>query len=714
MLRPNTYYAHSVNEQGERQLLSEHVEAVAGLTETFGASFSAGAFGRLAGLWHDLGKYNPAWQEYLLEAEAGKRAGGTGPDHKGRGTAHARELAPLAFAIAGHHGGLMDHQKLRQKLSEWKSSGTSEFALPPEAEPWTAVQSPTFPPETMTRLGTEFFTRMVFSALVDADFLDTERHFDPDAAASRTQGMEMEELWARFRAFHSSLPAGKGRVSEVRTAVYSDCLEAAASDQGVFRLTVPTGGGKTLSSMAFALKHAIQHNLERIIVAVPFTTITEQTADVYRSAFGIQAESPAVLEHHSAVDPTRTDDQTRAGLWSRLAAENWDAPIIVTTTVQLFDSIFARRTGKCRKVHRLASSVLILDEAQALPPHVLDPILDALRRLSSFYKTSVVLCTATQPALDDAPGFRGLTDVRDIVKDPQRHFQKLRRVEYESVTETWSWDRVADEALSAQQSLVILNTVGNSADLFDAVDSKDPDALYLSTRLCGAHRRAVLSAVKQRLGARMPCHLVSTQVVEAGVDVDFPLVLRALGPLDSIVQAAGRCNREGGMKSGRVVIFQPEDGSMPRGPYRTAFEATRNLFLYSDPDLHDPDVYQRYFRGLLGSLNLDEAGVTPLRDSLSFETVAERFRMIKDHTVSVFVGYDKVAGELIDACHDSDPPPKWLLRRLQAYSVSVRAYKIQAYRDRGLVQEPRDGIFIWMGEYDSRRGLTEDLKTYIA
>lgn len=715
MAEPETVpaYAHSRNAHGVRQELREHLEAVAGLAADYADAFGAGHLARAAGLWHDLGKYNPEFQRYLIESEAGQRARGTGPDHKAAGTLLAAQLCqPLAPIIAGHHGGLKDLADLKGRLSEWGKQAAPSDALRRAAPDLQQPPCPTLPPAFVrSTLATEFFIRMLFSTLVDADYLDTEQHIAAERAAARQGSLSLSELWERFRRYHDTLTGGDGPVNALRAEVYAACLQAAELPPGLFRLTVPTGGGKTLSGMAFALRHALCHDLRRVIIGVPYTTITEQTARVYREVFG---SDRAVLEHHSAIDPAGVDDQTDAGLWGRLAAENWDEPIVVTTTVQLFESIFARSTNRCRKLHRLARSVIILDEVQTLPPHLLAPILDALTTLTTQYGTTVVLCTATQPALDDSPEFKGLVGVREIAPDPRRLFAALRRVNYElpAPDELWSWEQAAVEMQSSPQALAIVNTVKDALALFDALD--DPDAFHLSTRLCGAHRRQVLAEVKRRLRAGEPCRLVSTQVVESGVDVDFPLVLRAVGPLDRIVQAAGRCNREGRLAMGRVVVFDPADGSLPPGAYRTATQQSAMLLRKEGADLHDPALYQKFFSRLYDKLNLDREEIQDLRAHLRYEEVAKKFQMIDDNTISVVVRYDVRAERLLEQARQVRFLSRDLLRALQPYMVSIFEDLAGKYRARGMIEEVREGLCAWAGEYDQRRGLQAENRLLLA
>jgi len=478
-----------------------------------------------------------------------------------------------------------------------------------------------------------------------------------------------------------------------------------------FRLTVPTGGSKTRSSLAFALRHAATYGLSRVIYAIPYTSITEQTADEFRAIF---PDEGVVLEHHSAVN-IREDDRNSPlqEMWTRLAAENWDAPLIVTTTVRLFESLLARSPSACRRLHNIARSVIILDEAQMLPTHVLNPILDVLGQLVTHYSTSVVLCTATQPALDKRAGFPGITGVRDIVPDPERLFATLKRVEYVAPVPDvrWTWEQVAERLRGADQALAIVNTRADAVALLAALD--DPNALHLSTWMCGAHRREVLREVRRRLAAGKPCRLVATQVVEAGVDIDFPLVLRALGPLDRIVQAAGRCNREGRWARGTVIIFEPADGHLPPGPYLTGTALTRALMDEGAFDFHDPDVYRRYFERYYGKVNLDEQGIQRLRERLDYPEVAERFHLIADDTTPVVVLYspDGSASPVprLLAARAEDPADRRdLVRSLQPYTVGLRERDLQKARQHGLVKEVMDGMYLWHGKYDAVRGIVPE------
>ena len=559
-------YAHSANDLGERQLLADHLRNVAGLARDLASPFGGGDFAFLAGLWHDVGKADPLWQRRLIECEKGERER-IGLDHKCAGALLAEEADQpmVGLLIHAHHGGLRDgHKDFVPWLKEARRLPGPQKALltlRTAMDDLTDHASPKIPDHVAKdALSAEVFLRLAYSALVDADSLDTEAHKLASPPPERRSSLTLADLWSRYDTFlEKESPAPESTVNRVRREVYEACLEAASKPRGIFRLTVPTGGGKTRSAMAFALRHGIEHGLRRVIVAVPFTTITQQTAKVYRDIFG---DERVVLEHHSAATENfgaasgDEDSFSENAVWQRLASENWDAPVVVTTTVQLFESLFSNRRGKTRKLHNLAASVIILDEAQALPAGLLSPILDGLRQLTNNCGTSVVLSTATQPAFELIKEFREV-ESREIVPAhvSRKHFEVLRRVEYEWRTEEpQKWRDVAAWMCQERSALAIVNTKRHAMELLDALD--DPTVLHLSTLLCGAHRSEVLAKIRQRLAAGEPCQVVSTQVVEAGVDLDFATVFRAEAPLDAIIQAAGRCNREGNLEgNGRVVVF---------------------------------------------------------------------------------------------------------------------------------------------------------------
>lgn len=714
-----TAYAHSKNAQGKRQDLIEHLQAVAQLTQAFTAAFDAGELGYYLGLWHDLGKFHTDWQKKLLEAERTEEATGKrqriGIDHKAAGALmaqqHLQATAPM-LVLQGHHGGL----KSPALLQSWfrkdfqtqprarEALALAEAVMPVPLTPDEKLPLPAFLGQDVLAL--ELLLRFLFSALVDADVLDTERHGDADRSERRGSDVALDELLARLEAHVAAFGPPATTVNQVRAEILAACRAAASGPPGLFRLTVPTGGGKTLAGMDFALRHAIAHGMQRIIVAVPYMTITEQTAQVYRAALE-RADENVVLEHHSGAVERQSDEEDDEQLWQRLAAENWDAPIIITTTVQLFESLFANRTARCRKVHRLARSVILLDEAQTLPLTLLTPILDAMRQLTTNYGSSVVLSTATQPAWEAIPIFAE-TVTREIVPEPERFFQALKRVQYD-----WSraktkltWEEVAGLVRGEQQVLVVLNTKKDALALLNAL--ADSDALHLSTMLCGAHRRRVIAEVKRRLTAGEPCRLIATQVVEAGVDVDFPLVLRALGPLDSILQAAGRANREGRRDMGRMIVFETSEGRTPPGIYAEATNHTRNLVGSGPIDADDPATIHNYFSRFYGDQDTDLKEIQKCRRKADYPEVAKKFQMIDQATVSVIVmDYGTVAErrmveQLLADVRTGRANLRRALRRLQPFMVSLASHEAQ--RHRAWISpfvEALQGVGVWCGGYDA-------------
>lgn len=727
MIEPNCAYAHTPNAAGRWHLLEDHLRAVAEQARTFAAAFGAGELGYYTGLWHDIGKLAPAFQQYLLSCAQGDGRARRGPDHKAAGALLAGKHAPaLALLIQGHHGGLRSRTDLKEWLQRSTTAPEVQEVLRLAArqlkglEPFHRLLVP--PHLDTDPLAAELFLRMLFSALVDADFQDTEAHFQggmPDAR--RVTSVRLEELWQRLERSQQQLMAGcSGPVAQARREIYEYCLAAAESPPGLFRLTVPTGGGKTRSGMGFALRHALRHGMQRIIVAVPFISITEQTAEVYREIFEAGDDgTPVVLEHHSAFMLQEEDEFSPRAQWTRLAAENWDAPIIVTTAVQLFESLFGNSPAATRKLHRLARSVIILDEAQTLPSHLLSPILDVLGRLCTDYGSSVVLSTATQPAFEAIAAFSRVA-ATEIVPQPQRYFAAMKRVRYEWLTgSALSWDEVAALIKDEPQALVVLNTKADALAMLDALG--DPAALHLSTFLCGAHRRQVIREVKRRLAAGEPCRLVSTQVIEAGVDLDFPLVLRALGPLDSIIQAGGRCNREGRLPVGRVIVFRPQDGGFPPGVYRVAAAITARIQAEGNPDPDDPAFAYRYFQLFYKSIDSDREQIQRWRQELNYPKVAELFRMIEDDTEVVVVRYGppqtvRRVEEAITRLRQGSGDARQLIRALQPYFVAVRRREAAHYARLGLISSIIPGVGDWLGGYDPVRGLSAeemDLSTLV-
>ncbi len=711
-------YAHTPNCQGIWHYLSDHLNDVAYLTEEFAGVFGNSDLGYVVGLLHDIGKADPGFQSYLKAQAQGRYSpsvphawGGAALAYVGKQSLPWRELC---LAIAGHHSGLDEPGMLSNRLVARINQNPDLVRLfqntlshvIPETRSGLAVSVESAP----NSMKQELNIRMLFSALVDADRLDTERHFEPTKFELRQKWQDdMYLLWERFETNQNELlnTADSTKiVNRVRNEVYESCLQAAEGPKGIYRLTVPTGGGKTRSALAFGIRHALANGLRRIVVAIPYTSIIDQTAKVYREILG----EDAVLEHHSQVDYLR--DELAGNHMStfryELAEENWDAPVIVTTNVQLFESLFSNRPSKCRKIHNLANSVIILDEVQTLPTEILRPTLDVLRALIEDYGVSVVFCTATQPALQTTPFLDELksVDAREIVPNYPEHFEVLRRVDYEVRSEEESLASIAEEIRSEPQVLVILNTRREALELFSKVNEGE-DTFHLSTFLCGAHRRKLIGEISNRIKNVDPVRVISTQVVEAGVDLDFPVVYRALGPLDRIVQAAGRCNREGKIDSGKVVVFRPEGLKSPRGPYAAGIEKTRLLLERYPPEkLHDPAVHEEYFQSLYYDLELDKYNIQDFRQELNYPEVANRYRLIAQDTVPVVVPYED-SFTLLEQWVNYPSREVW--RRLQLYVVNLFRHEALGLEREKWLLKVAEELYRWEGGYDSRKGIIEAL-----
>jgi CRISPR-associated endonuclease/helicase Cas3 len=719
-----------------RHSLAEHLQAVAELSGDFASCFGACDWAVLAGQWHDLGKYRERFQHYIRAASGLDRETAHIEARPGR-TTHSTAGALLAeerfgpagrvlsYLIAGHHAGLPDwNAGLDARLAS--EDARNELAEAVAAGPPAEILQAELPRADLRGVpggsaGLALWVRMLFSCLVDADFLDTEAFMAPEQAASRAGWPDIEALAERFDSAMSQLldEAESTPVNRLRREILRDCRTAAVQAPGVFSLTVPTGGGKTLSSMAFALDHARHHGKRRIIHVIPYTSIIEQTADVFRGIFG-----DAVVEHHSAAEST----PTKEGLRSRLACENWDAPIIVTTSVQFFESLFAARTSRCRKLHNLVDSVVVLDEVQLLPPGLLQPIVDVLKLLSEHYGMTLVLSTATQPALDTrryfdaSKNFDGFGNVREIIPDPDRLYARLKRVEVQlpaDLHEPIEWESLASELSKHDSVLVVVNSRRHARELHSLMP---PGTLHLSALMCGAHRSQVIAEIKQRLAEGVPTRVVSTQLVEAGVDLDFPVVYRALAGLDSIAQAAGRCNREGRLERGQVVVFIPPERS-GIGLLRAAEDACCATLHGVAGDPLDRALFARYFEHLYYSRDLDENGICNLLKAgqrslgVQFRTAAERFRMIEEDQSPVVVLYDAEHEDAevrkLLAGLRKNGAERWLMRKLQRYVVNVRAPEIQRLLTQQDIEEVIPGLFAQTSDwlYHPSLGLTIDKPT---
>ena len=739
------FYARWTDDRTKPQPLCSHLTNVSRLANAFAelvrrsdVAFVAAA--KLAGLLHDLGKYRVAFQVYLNAGDRGRRSAET--DHAVYGAAAAEvdwsELA-IAFAVAGHHAGLHDKCQLANMISGRKYQAVNRFpellreadgidelagelaALKPNVEHASDV-APLLgadEDEDCDNRRFDVFVRMLFAILVDADRLDSEkfeqehRRRRPWERYTRTLApvMLLDRLEMARREKSERNKGSRSELNQLRDGVFNACRECGRDSlPGFFSLTVPTGGGKTISSMAFALEHARTRNLRRVVVVIPYLSIIEQTARDYRMIFG----ADQVLEHHSAVEvtpPKKASDadaeEPAQALDIERAMENWDVPIVVTTAVQFIETLFAASPAKARKLHNVAHSVVIFDEVQTLPTHLLEPTLDVLRTLQQHFGVSVLFCSATQPAFLKSGNLRrGFQkgEVHEIAPSPAEMFQKLRRVRYriEPKGSCWNWDRLADEMLSLkrQQALAVVNLRQHAFDAYLALKARLTSAgenavFHLSSAMCAGHRLDLLGLsqtppknnIKQRLIEQLPCWVISTQLIEAGVDVDFPTVFRAMGPLDSIVQAAGRCNREGQLRDesgqlipGDVIVFHPEVTSagsgLPPGNYSKATGIAPSFLNDTERLATDPDVFAKYFNELFQITATDrvirgEDTIQQSRAKLNFRTVAERARVISEDTIGVIVPYGR-AQKLIAVIRRTKRLDHGVLRRLQRFMVNLR------------------------------------------
>lgn len=717
------------NENGNPPLLARHLQQVATNAGDFASGFDSGGWGYLAGLWHDLGKYHSRFQHALEALQENKDAKVDKPPHAAAGAFWASERFEAAnriyegrileCLIACHHTGLQDWERLRERLDddpknrEWLEWQELRRDLEQTAakDGTTDLLNHSLPerPSFKDGFSLSFWLRMLFSCLIDADRLDAEANrTGKERKAYPRLVPDLKDLFDAHMARMAAETAARlangelqPHVVEARNTVLADCRRAGEKrDKGFFTLTVPTGGGKTLSSMAFALEHAERHGMERVIYVIPYTSIIEQNAAVFKNIFGEQN----VIEHHSNFDGggvEKTNNDHQASRHDQ-ACENWDAPIIVTTSVQFFESLFAASTKRVRKLHNIANSVVILDEAQLLPPEFLFPILRALDELKNNYGVSVVFCTATQPALGkDNPAlakFGPDLSNAEIVADKETLFRVLQRTRIRRLPELLEtpqgWDSLAPRLARHEQVLCIVNRRDDARALYQSLKAvlpgQDEGLFHLSALMCPAHRTAVVNTIRTRLKYRLPVRVISTQLIEAGVDVDFPVVYRALAGLDSIAQAAGRCNREGLQDVGEVFLFRPEK-LPPAGILRLGEDATGRVlrqFSPEDDPIH-PKCIKRYFFSLYNEkLDKDYFDKKKILEKLKVKeirlvspkmaTVADEFRFIQDGNLPVVVWQDdaqddwaKESLKIAALLQSGLQPERWLLRKLQRFTVTI-------------------------------------------
>lgn len=628
------YLAH-ITEDGRCQTVEAHLSGTAERAGRFAAAFGEEQRGRLLGEAHDIGKRTKEFQKRLR--------GGTRVDHATAGALECAKIRePLAACcVIGHHSGLPDYGNLRNDnpgtptcIGRMKKG--QQGGIPPY-QPGNPLPPAGAMPPFQDAFTLSLWTRMLYSCLVDADFLDTEA-FMSGNTVERGGYDSLETLLARLNEAIRPWFPGKTELNRSRCEILRQCLASASQPRGVYSLTVPTGGGKTVASLAFALKHAVENGLDRVIYVIPYTSIIEQNAQVFREILG----EHNVVEHHSGVIFDEEEETNQENCFRRLAAENWDAPVIVTTAVQFFESLYSNRASQCRKLHNIANSVIIFDEAQMIPTVHLLPCVGVMANLAAHFRATIVLCTATQPVLGDLfRQFCPSLQIKELCPRVQEAFQKFRRVTYKD-SGTMSNEVLADQLTQQCQVLCIVNTRKEAQQIYELLPKEG--SFHLSTLMHPAHRKAVLEQIRQRLKERKICRVVSTSLIEAGVDVDFPMVYRELAGLDSIAQAAGRCNREGKRSPDEsIVTFFRGEAPVPTLQQINVGAAAAAMSSGGDPG--DPQTMQRYFSALrynIGEYTDKNHVVDMLRNGLSgcqlpFKTVAERFRLIDNATSTVYV-----------------------------------------------------------------------------
>lgn len=705
------YLAHISEDKTREQTILEHLEGTAKLCGEFAKSFGYEDWGYCVGKLHDVGKYSKKFQERIHGSDIRV-------DHATAGAKVCKELGGIytlfAYCIAGHHAGLPDTGesadmgdsatlmgRMKKRLEEYREY-EKEVVIPELKTPPFPIQNNTDPSFTIG-----FLVRMLYSCLVDADYLDTEK-FMSDGKANRESGDEISVLWRRLQRHISDWMGNQDRdtINGRRTEILKACMEGALSKKGLFRLTVPTGGGKTVASLAFALRHALEQGLERVIYVIPYTSIIEQNAKVFRDILGDEN----VLEHHCNVDYASTEELKPM----QLATENWDKPVVVTTNVQFFESLFSNKSSKCRKLHNIANSVIIFDEAQMLPSDYLKPCIQAIEELIRHYKCSIVLCTATQPALGKL--FSEDITYQELCPRVEEQFRFFKRSAIESLGKI-SEETLLERLRTEHQALCIVNTKKSAQKLYQ--EMSEEGVYHLSTLMYPVHRKAVLKRIRARLKAGEKCILIATSLVEAGVDLDFQNVYRQLAGIDSVIQAAGRCNREGtrAMEDSHTYIFQMEDEVKVPGQEQQIDTAKQIIRKFNDISM--PEAIQEYFARLYGfkGEGLDKKKILERfkKGRFPFATVGKDFKLIEQDTKTIFIVREEKAKKILEEIRYKGAT-KALMREVGQYCVNVYDNIFQKIYAAGMLmevsEELKDEFFLLrnVDDYSEETGLKIDVE----
>ena len=692
----------------------DHQRGVAILAEKFADDFGMGKWGKVLGLLHDIGKEKRSFQQHIMkESEYSPDISVDGDySHAYVGGLVSHLLFPQASSILsniimGHHRGLYDDGVWKELL---KQSLPAEVRVPSITEQLTITQK-LFSKEDIHHL-----VRMLYSCLVDADYLDTEAFMTPEQSRLRGNKRTMRELCLKIEAHLDKLNdiAPDTDVNRVRRYVQQCCRDRSNGDIDYYSLTVPTGGGKTLSSLLWALRHAVKNGLQRIIIAIPYTSIIVQTAATLKAIFGEEN----VLEHHSNVEYDG-DDSNEITRQQQLATENWDYPIIVTTNVRFFESLFSNRPSQCRKLHNIAKSVVILDEVQTLPLEFLQPIINSFKSFKKLFDTSFLFTTASQPILDGTirgtsrlNQFEALPHIHEIIPAEAQLQDKLRRVELDINNEPQTYDEIARQIAQHDRVLCIVNTRKDAKELYERLPQEGL-TLHLSRMMYPAHVRETIEIIKAALqdDRQQVIRVVATQLIEAGVDIDFPVVYRQEAGLDSILQAAGRCNREGKLDICTTHVFSLRgEHQLPPGYISQANNARLNMV--GDIDWFSPRTMRDYFAQLFARTeSFDKKQIGPLLNKpteMQFQEAAEQFRLIEDETTSIFIKCDHSNPFIEELRHKGPSYP--VIKKLSQYAVSVRQKDFKMLQDAGALEKLYEGVWILSQEsqYDEKVGLVTD------
>jgi len=711
------FIAHSKNTKGDEHDLTDHLIKVSRIMEEFADNLKFKNIFRITGLMHDFGKYQPAFQKYLTDG--GKR--GSVPHASwGAGLSKKYNQVEAAFAIDGHHKGLPDKGDLQTDLYEFDESAHTLFnSMITDFLKENLLKEADLGYSDTCLRGTdkEIFIRMLFSALTDADWLDTESHFNKALSDKRIKS-EFDAAYLLEKLENDLKAKSKdGYINSLRNKVRTYAISKAQCKPGFFSMTLPTGMGKTLSSVSWALHHAKHNNLKRIIIVLPFISIIDQTAKELKHIFG----ENWVLEHHSNFNEDEECNQEIAdesfqdeSHSRRLATENWDYPVIVTTSVQFFESLFGNKPSRCRKVHNIAESVVIFDEVQTLPKELVLPTLSMLRNVQKVMNSSFLFCTATQPAFEKSEGFNGIENIQSLVENPKEVFDATRRVNYLAVDDYQpvSIDELVRKVFDQGDStLCIFNTKKQALLFFNAIKDKlDYQTFHLSTSMFPAHRKEVISKIRNCLKNKKRILVSSTQLIEAGVDFDFPCVFREIAPLESIIQSAGRCNREGKMtEAGNVFIFDIKDaGAPPSKQYRSLAVFANSLYKNKEALLYEHDFFGEYYRKVFRLfIPEDIRNIEKARLGFNFKTVAGVYRLIENKTTPIFIHCDE-SSDLYDRIRYKPFLSRDDYRAMQQYSVQV--YENFMKDNIGKLGKEPQGYWKWYGIYDKDYGISSNIQ----